>query len=105
MKSEDQKKLNNLYLRYQNYDNDGTKYFYNITYKTLSGSEAQTKAKRHTGVEKFREHIEELMENYKDVSTITVTDFTGKSPRAGQINPPMIRKNGFVSPKQRQKPN
>jgi len=89
MKSEDQKKLNNLYLRYQNYDNDGTKYFYNITYKTLSSNEAQTKAKRHTGVEKFREHIEELMEHYKDVSTITITDYTGKSPKAGQINPPM----------------
>jgi len=88
MKSEDQKKLNNLYHRYQNYDNDGTKYMYDIYYSTLS-NEQQLKAKRHTGVEKFREHIEELMENFKDVCTITVTDYSGKSPRAAVINPPM----------------
>ena len=88
MKSEDQKKLNNLYHRYQNYDNDGTKYMYDIYYATLS-SDGQLKAKRHTGVEKFREHIEELMENFKDVCSITVTDYSGKSPRAAVINPPM----------------
>jgi TolA-binding protein len=88
MKAEDQKKLNNLYLRYQNYDNDGTKYFYDINFSTLS-SNGQQKAKRHTGVEKFREHIEDLMQNYKDVSVITVTDYTGKSPKANPINSPM----------------
>ncbi|MDR2926927.1 MAG: hypothetical protein LBV41_01800 [Cytophagaceae bacterium] len=88
MKADDQKKLNNLYHRYQNYDNDGTKYVYDIFFDTLSG-ERQLKAKRHTGVEKFREHIEELMENFKDVCSITVTDFAGKSPRASQLNPPM----------------
>jgi hypothetical protein len=89
MKSEDQKKLNNLYHRYQNYDNDGTKYMYDIYYSTLS-NDGQLKAKRHTGVEKFREHIEELMENFKDVCSITVTDYSGKSPRASVINPPMV---------------
>ena len=89
MKSEDQKKLNNLYHRYQNYDNDGTKYMYDIYYSTLSNDQ-QLKAKRHTGVEKFREHIEELMENFKDVCSITVTDYSGKSPRASVINPPMV---------------
>ena len=88
MKSEDQKKLNNLYHRYQNYDNDGTKYAYDIYYSTLSG-DRQLKAKKHTGVDKFREHIEELMENFKDVSSITVTDYGGKSPRASVLNPPM----------------
>ena len=88
MKSEDQKKLNNLYHRYQNYDNDGTKYMYDIYYSTLSNDQ-QLKAKRHTGVEKFREHIEELMENFKDVCSITVTDYAGKSPRASVLNPPM----------------
>ena len=88
MKSEDQKKLNNLYHRYQNYDNDGTKYMYDIYYSTLS-NDRQLKAKRHTGVEKFREHIEELMENFKDVCSITVTDYAGVSPRASAINPPM----------------
>jgi uncharacterized coiled-coil protein SlyX len=88
MKSDDQKKLNNLYHRYQNYDNDGTKYVYDIYFDTLSG-ERQLKAKRHTGVEKFREHIEELMENFKDVCSITVSDYAGKSPRASALNPPM----------------
>jgi len=88
MKSEDQKKLNNLYHRYQNYDNDGTKYVYDIYYSTLS-NDRQLKAKRHTGVEKFREHIEELMENFKDVCSITITDYAGKSPRASVLNPPM----------------
>ena len=88
MKSEDQKKLNNLYHRYQNYDNDGTKYMYDIYYSTLT-NDGQLKAKRHTGVEKFREHIEDLMENFKDVYSITVTDFAGKSPRASVLNPPI----------------
>ena len=88
MKSEDQRNLNNLYHRYQNYDNDGTKYVYDIYYSTLSNAK-QLKAKRHTGVEKFREHIEELMENFKDVCSITVTDYGGKSPRASVLNPPM----------------
>jgi hypothetical protein len=89
MKAEDQKKLNNLYHRYQNYDNDGTKYVYDIYFDTLSG-ERQLKAKRHTGVEKFREHIEALMENFADVCSITVTDYKGTSPRASQLNPPVI---------------
>jgi hypothetical protein len=88
MKAEDQKKLNNLYLRYQNYDNDGTKYNYDIYFSTLS-SEQELKAKRHTGVESFRKHIEELMENFKDVCSITVTDYAGKSPRAAALNPPV----------------
>jgi len=88
MKSEDQRNLNNLYHRYQNYDNDGTKYMYDIYYSTLSNAK-QLKAKRHTGVEKFREHIEELMENFKDVCSITITDYAGKSPRASVLNPPI----------------
>jgi len=88
MKAEDQKKLNNLYLRYQNYDNDGTKYNYDIYFSTLS-SDSELKAKRHTGVESFRKHIEELMENFKDVCSITITDYAGKSPRAAALNPPV----------------
>jgi TolA-binding protein len=88
MKADDQKKLNNLYLRYQNYDNDGTKYYYDICFSTLTGS-GQQKCRRHTGVEKFRAHIEELMQNYKDVSVITVTDYTGTGNRAKPINSAM----------------
>ena len=87
MKAEDQSKLNNLYLRYQNYDNDGKKYFFDIKYCTLSCDKPQEKAFRDKGAGKFREHIEELMENFKDVSVIIVTDYRGTSHKAAPINP------------------
>ena len=85
MKSEDQKNLNNLYHRYQMYDNDGTKYAYDIYYLTLNGGR-QMKAKRDSGVDKFRKHIDELMQNFDDVCCIEVSDYNGKSARAKEIN-------------------
>jgi FtsZ-binding cell division protein ZapB len=88
MKADDQKKLNNLYRRYQNYDNDGTKYAFDIHFSTLAG-ERELKARRHTGVEKFREHIDALMQDFSDVCTITVTDYNGVNRRAQELNPPV----------------
>jgi hypothetical protein len=63
---------------------------YDIYFSTLSNEQPQLKAKRHTGVEKFREHIEALMEHFADVCSITVTDYKGTSPRASVLNPPVI---------------
>ena len=88
MKPEDQKNLNNLYFRYQSYDTAGTKYAYDIYYTTIHGGE-QMKAKRDTGLNNFRRHIEELTERFEDVVSINVTDFTGKSKKCAMLNAPV----------------
>ena len=88
MKAEDQTKFNNLWLRYQSYDNNGTKYAYDIHFTTLHGG-TQMKAKRDTGADNLRQHIEDLMQNFKDVVTIIVSDFTGKSKKCLPINEPV----------------
>ena len=85
MKAEDQTKLNNLYRRYQGYDDCGTKYAFDINFITLQGGR-QMKAQRDTGVDNFRKHIDELIENFKDVASIYVTDFGGKSKKSQLLN-------------------
>jgi len=88
MKAEDQRNLNNLYHRYESYDDTGTKYAYDIHFTTLS-SGRQLKVSRDTGYVKFRAHIEELMNRFKDVHTIIVTDYTGRSKKCQMLNNPV----------------
>lgn len=88
MTSEDQKKLNNLYQRYKLYDNDGVKYAFDICYTTLDGGR-QVKAKRDSGMERCRAHIKELMENFDDVYTITISDYNGRNAKSKPINDPV----------------
>ncbi len=89
MKASDQKIINNLKLRYRDYDLTGKKYFFDIVYTTLSSPGAISKADRETGADRFSEHIDHLTKNYEDVTTIVVTDYKGTGNRAKQLNPPV----------------
>ena len=89
MKTKDIKSINNLCLRYQNYDNDGTRYTYDILYTTIHSDGLSVKAKRQTGADNFRQHINELSENYDGVATVTVKDYSGQSRNAKEMNTPV----------------
>ena len=86
--TDEQRKLNNLYHRYQLYDRDGTNYSYDIYYTTLQSGQ-QTKCKRNTGLDKFREHINDLIETFDDVVTIIIADYSGKSAKSKPLNDPI----------------
>ena len=88
MKADDQRNLNNLYHRYQSYDSAGTKYAFDVYFVTLHGVK-QMKVQRDKGVDNFRQHIEDLMQKFNDVATIIVTDYSGTSKKAAELNPPV----------------
>ncbi len=89
MKARDLKSINNLSLRYQDYDNAGTKYAYDIRYTTIHSDGESVKAKRQRGADNFCQHIKDLSENYDGVATITVSDYSGTAQNARMINPPI----------------
>jgi cell division septum initiation protein DivIVA len=89
MKERDQKSINNLMLRYQDYDNAGTTYAFDVSYATIHNDGVQIKAKRQVGAEAFRTHIDELVNRYDGVSTIYVEDFAGRSRNSKPLNPPV----------------
>ncbi|GHT78400.1 hypothetical protein FACS189464_1770 [Bacteroidia bacterium] len=89
MKEKDQKSINNLTLRYQNYDNEGVVYSYDILYTTIHSAGTSVKCRKQTGADAFRKHIAELCENFEGVSTITVQDYNGKSRSSKPMNAPV----------------
>jgi hypothetical protein len=81
--------INNLTLRFQDYDNAGTKYTFDIHYTTTNSPDEYIKAKRLHGADVFSKHIKDLTENYDHVATITVSDYNGTARNAHRINPPV----------------
>lgn len=90
MKEKDLKTINNLKLRYQDYDRNGQKYAYDIYYTTIHASGQMLKASRECGADNFSRHIDELTREYDGVATITVADYAGVSKKAKELNPPLI---------------
>ena len=90
MKEKDLKTINNLKLRYQDYDRNGQKYAYDIYYTTIHASGQMLKASRECGADNFSRHVDELTREYDGVATITVADFAGVSKKAKELNPPLI---------------
>lgn len=90
MKEKDLKTINNLKLRYQDYDRNGQKYAYDIYYTTIHATGQMLKASRECGSDNFGRHIEELTSSYDGVATITVADFAGVSKKAKELNPPLV---------------
>lgn len=89
MKEKDLKTINNLKLRYQDYDRNGQKYAYDIYYTTIHASGQMLKASRESGTDNFSRHIDELTHEYDGVATITVADYAGVSKKAKELNPPL----------------
>lgn len=90
MKEKDLKTINNLKLRYQDYDRNGQKYAYDIYYTTIHASGQMLKASRECGADNFSRHIDELTREYDGVATITVADYAGVSKKAKELNPPLV---------------
>ena len=90
MRPDEQRILDNLYFRYQSYDNANTKYSYDISYTTLNnGACPIVKIKRGKGLDNFRKHIDDLRANIKDLSTIIVSDYSGVSAKCKPLNEPV----------------
>jgi hypothetical protein len=85
-----QKSINNISRRFRDYDKTQTKYAFDVHYSITHSPGEYVKAKRVQGADVFNSNINDLLENYEDVSTITVSDYCGKAANARRINPPVV---------------
>ncbi len=81
--------INNLYRKYQNYDEEKLKYSFDIRYTTFGTKGDTLKARKQVGADAFMRHINALLENFKKVQSITVIDYSGTNPKAVQMNSPV----------------
>jgi hypothetical protein len=84
------KHINNITRRFQDYDKAGTKYAFDIHYTTVHSPGEYAKAKRLHGADIFEQNINDLLENYDDVATVTISDYCGKAANSHRMNPPVI---------------